>query len=158
MTTIPLKNEVSRLQAQTARYISDMNGRAEELHRVRMDLKTREERYKQETDDLFKRESELREQLLEDLKVIGLKSIKVAAGDAYFISKRTKYLAKSVIHFESWARENNLVKIDNDMVKTYLGRVESHGEQLPDFIERVESESISVRKSSAKEEEIPVTV
>lgn len=153
MTTTQIKNDISKLQAQTAKYIADMNGRAEELHRVRGELQTREERYKQETDDLFKREAELREQLLEDLKVIGLKSIKVVAGDSYFISKRIKYLAKSVIHFESWARENNLVKIDNEMVKTYLWRVESHGEQLPDFIEKVESDSISVRKAPAKDSE-----
>ena len=124
-----------------------MNSRAEELYKVRAELGTREEEYKQKTDTLFAREAELRSQILEDLRTIGLKSIKVMAGDSYFISKREKYLPKDLVKFDRWARENNLVTVNNEMVKTHLGRMET----LPDFIEKVESESISVRKASTKD-------
>jgi hypothetical protein len=133
-------------QEQAKQFIADMNAKAEELYTVRAELSTREEEYKQKTDNLFAREAELRAKILEDLRTIGLKSIKVTAGDSYFISKREKYLPKDLMKFDRWARENNLVTINNEMVKTHLGRMET----LPDFIEKVETESISVRKAPTK--------
>lgn len=138
----------SSKKTAAANYIQKMNERAEELSKVRAEIRVREEKWKEETDHLFARERELKESLLDDLQSIGLSSVKVASGESYFISKTHDFEIKNPLQYDSWARDQRCVRIDKLLVKQRLNAALKKGE-LPEFVQPVERETISVRQAKS---------
>lgn len=127
-------------------FMDDMNKLAEELYSVRQSLNTREEEFKKKTDDLYTKEAELKAILLEQLKAVGLKSVKVASGDSWFISNRPSVEILKESEFTAWAIEQNLVKPDSERIKQKLKDIVAHGGELPSSVRLVDRDSISIRK------------
>lgn len=128
-------------------FMQEMNDLAEELYKVRSDLSTREERFAKETDENYAKEALLKAQLLERLKAVGLKSVKVSSGDSWFISNRPSVEVLQEHNFNAWAVEQNLVKPDTDKIKAKLKAMVEKNETLPPSVRLVDRDSISIRKS-----------
>lgn len=134
-----------------AKFMKDLSFKAERLHKVRKDLATREERYARETESLFQEESNLKADLLSGLKLVNLASVRVRAGDTFFISKRSAFAFSNIKSLETWAVKNRLIKVDNELVKQKLKKIDTtKGLRLPSFVERTEVETISVRHNEPK--------
>ena len=125
-----------------------MKKKAELLYLTRQSLGSIEERFKEETDSLYKHEAELKAELLEDLKTVGLKSIKVASGDSFFISNRPGVEVKNEIAFNAWAIKEKLVKPDTERIKAFLKGLVDRKVKLPPCVEFTNRDSISIRKAA----------
>lgn len=141
-------------QKAAANFVAEMNARAERLAEVRGKLREREEQYKADTDAWFAEERQLKEQLLADLKTIGLKSIKTTSGESYVISTTHAYEARNPLELERWATEQRLVRVDRELIKSKLRTLDRAG-QLPEFITVIDKETISIRKPKAEGEAEP---
>lgn len=128
-------------------FVKEMNDMAEELYQVRVSLNTQEERFKRETDDLYNKEAFIKAQLLERLKAVGLKSVKVSSGDSWFISKKIGVSVLNELSFNAWATKNKLVKPDIEKAKDFLKKMIENKKELPPCVEFVDKDSISIRKS-----------
>lgn len=129
-----------------------MNKSAERLSYVRGQIRSREERFKEETDALFVEERALREDLLVGLKMMGLSSVRTSSGDSYVLAKTHDFEISNPLAFETWARDNRCVTIDKRAAKQRLLASFKEG-TLPEFAKPVDKETISVR-SAKKEEEV----
>lgn len=128
-------------------FMKGMNELAEELHKVRIDLNTREERFEKETSENYAKEALLKSQLLERLKAVGLKSVKVSSGDSWFISNRPSVEILQEKTFNAWAEEKGWVKPDSENIKQNLKIMIDRGMELPSCVRLVDRDSISIRKS-----------
>ena len=88
------------------------------------------------------------QELLEDLKTVGLKSIKVASGDSFFISNRPGVEVKNEIAFNAWAIKEKLVKPDTERIKAFLKGLVDRKVKLPPCVEFTNRDSISIRKAA----------
>lgn len=134
-------------KSAAAKFVGKMNDRAERLSVVRALINDRDEEYKRQTEALFTEEKELKEGLLEDLKTLGLSSVKVSSGDAYVISHKKDFIINDPIAANSWAKQNNCARVDKRILDTRLGEMLKKGDELPAFVEVSERETISIRKA-----------
>lgn len=135
-----------KAQTQAVKFVSEMNKVAEKLSKTRDEIRTREESWKKETDQLFADEKALKELLLQNLKTIGLQSVKVASGESYYISTTNDFKFPDPLVEEKWARENRCVRIDRTVLKQHL-REAYKKDELPEGVEVTERETINVRKA-----------
>lgn len=156
----PTKKTPATFQEKAAAalaFIAELKPRAEELWDIRNSLRMREEKYKIETDSLFKREAELKQQLMEGMKAAGQTSIKVQSGDTVSITVAKALEVSSEIQLLRFAIDNKFVSPRKDMVITYLKNLAKEGKELPSFARLVERESISVKKPTPKVEKTKAT-
>lgn len=132
-----------------AAFMGDLNAKAERLRQARKLLATREERYRKETEDLFREVATLKAAVLQGLKMVGLSSVKVRGGDTYFIAKRPTFEIKNPLSLRSWAVKQHLVRVDKEALHTRLLDL-SRKKKLPSFVVKREMETISVRKPDQK--------
>lgn len=132
---------------QAKSFFDEMNKLAEELYAVRMNLRTREEKFDAETKTLYDEEALLKKELIERLKSVNLSSVKVSNGDAWYISKRPGVVVLNEALFNRWALENRLAKPDLDLVKARLKTMVKEGKELPSMVEFIVQDTISIRKA-----------
>lgn len=130
--------------AAAADFMKGLHSKAEKLKETREFLAQREEEYKKMTDEAFATEKKLKEELLGDLKTLGLKSVKVANGDSFFISPRKSFIIKNEIAMMKWAELNKLMKPDTILLKQKLEAC-FKSNALPSFAEVEVKESISFK-------------
>lgn len=136
-----------------AGFMKELHDKAEKLRETRAWLSKREEQFKKDTEEHFALEASLKGELLQGLKVLGLKSVKVSTGESVIISTRKSFAFSNEIAMTKWAQENNLVRPDKELMKQKLTGLLSEGEKLPKFVEVVESESISLKKAPEAKKE-----
>lgn len=129
-------------------FIAAMNASAENLYAVRLRIRTKEERFKQETDADYAEEKALKADILAALKTIGLSSVKTAAGESYSISHTHDFVVKNPIAYDGWVKDHRFVREDKVLVKQGLTKALKEG-TLPEFVEAVPRETISVRAPKA---------
>lgn len=133
-------------------FVEEVKTTGEELAAVRLEIRSREERWKEETDHLYQREKALKEKMLEDLRGAGLASLKVSNGETFSISKTFDYRIINPIAYDTYARENRCVRVDSTAVKQRIRKAVEAGEKL-DFLELTERETISIRSPKKEKPE-----
>ena len=138
-------------------FIGEMNSRAEELFKVRKSLQPREEQFEEmkkkfdeDTRELYAKENELKQSLIETLNVIGLKSIKVQSGDSISMIKTRRLEILNDKSLLKWAIDNQLANPDKVKIKTQLETMVKNGETMPDFVTLKEVDSIRLNLPTVK--------
>lgn len=129
-----------------------MNQIAERLSAVRRLINNHEERFKQETDELYREEKQLREDILLGLKTMGLSSVRTESGESYFIAHTYDFEITDPLAYEVWARENRCVSIDKRLAKQRLLAL-SKEDQVPAFANPVPRDTINVRSPKKENNE-----
>ncbi len=130
-------------------FMADLNKRAERLYEVRREIERRDAEYKATNEALWGEENELKAKLITDLSAINLKSIKVASGDSFAIVKKTMFgFDPTNPKIKEWGIANNIMTIDKDLAKIKFNNIVKANGQLPEGVEKVERESITVRKAA----------
>jgi len=121
-----------------------LNEMAERLQQVRMNIKTAEARFKAETDADYTAEKELKAELVLGMKKIGIKSVGVIDGDTYALTKTHDFVTNNPIAEMEWAKTQRVLRIDRTLIKQrYRDALKKN--ELPDFVEAVPRETISIR-------------
>jgi len=138
-------------------FIGEMNKKAEELFNVRKSLQPREEqfealkqKFEEDTRELYAKESELKLALIENLNMIGLKSIKVKSGDSVSMVKTRRLEILDDKALLKWAIERQLATPDKMKIKIALESMVKEGKETPDFARLTEVDSIRLTMPTAK--------
>ena len=126
-------------------YVASMKAKAEELAGVRLELGSREARFKEETAVLYEREAALKGELMENLKTLGLSSIKASTGESYAITRVPTFKFTNPIAEDAWARSHQCTTIDRKTLAVKL-KLAFERKELPTEVEVGERETISIRK------------
>ena len=129
-----------------------MNTSAERLAYVRSQIRSREERFKEETDEFYLEEKQLREDILLGLRTMGLKSVGTSSGESYYISKTNDFEVTNPLEYENWARAERCVTVDKKAVRQRLTALLKAGNIMPTFVKVNERETINVRSAKEKTE------
>lgn len=144
-TVAKQKNKEEKIDAVKS-FMAEMNDTAESLYKVRSELNNREEKFKKETDEMYNLEALLKSQLLEKMKAVGMKSVKVESGDSWIISKKPAVEILNEAEFTVWAIKNKLIMPDKTKIKNKLQTMVKNNEELPLCVEFTNNDSISIRK------------
>jgi len=121
---------------------------AEELHEVRTEIHTIEERQKEELAEKKKYRDELQQKLIDSLNGVGLKSIKTEGGDNYTVAVRKRFaFTNGEIGRMKFAKEHNCMTPDNRLLEQKLKKLS----ELPDYVQVEEVPYMSVRKAKKEE-------
>lgn len=131
--------------------LKEITEKAERLYELRQLIAAKEAKVKEELDPLKAERDAMQTILVDDLKVVGLSSIKVASGETYTKATKKGIAVIDEIKALRWAIRENAVKIDS-VAATRLLR---NATVMPEGIAAVETNYISVRKpvQEAKYEE-----
>ena len=138
-------------------FIGEMNKTAEELFKIRKALQPREEKFEElkknfeiETRELYAKENELKQQLIEKLNTIGLKSIKVQSGDSVSMVKTRRLEILNDQALLKWAIANELANPDKTRIKIQLETMVKEGQEMPAFAKLTEVDSIRLNMPTVK--------
>lgn len=138
-------------------FIGEMNKIAEELFNVRKALQPREEqfeemkrKFEEDTQELYAKESELKSKLIEDLNMIGLRSIKVKSGDSISMVKTRKLDIIEPKALMDWAIKKQLASLDRIKIKAELESMVKAGQKMPEFVSLKEVDTIKLNMPTIK--------
>ena len=137
-------------KAQAAgKFMRELSGKAELLHKARKAIDAIKARHERELEAHFAKISKLKAEVLTGLKVVGLSSVKLRSGDAYYKTTSTTFEIKNPIAFDSWARQNRFVRIDREMSKRKLQTLAQKND-LPEWAIAKPVETIGFRNKPKK--------
>lgn len=116
-----------------------------ELLALKKEIKEIEERHAFELDPKKELLTKLQTAFIEQLTVSGLKSIKTEEAN-FSLASRTGFRFTNEVEAMKWAKKNNAVSID----KRLMGQVLKDLEKLPEFIEKVEQNYLTIKETTKK--------
>ena len=116
-----------------------------ELLALKKEIKEIEDRHALELDPKKALLTKLQTVFIDELTKLGLKSIKTDTAN-FALASRTGFKFTNEIEAMKWAKKNNAVSID----KRLAGQVLKDLEQLPDFIEKVENNYLTIKETIKK--------
>ncbi len=116
-----------------------------ELLSLKKEIKEIKERQESELKPKEDQLAVLQETFVNGLKEMGLSSIKTANA-SFSLASRVGFRFNNEIEAMKWAKKNNAVSID----KRLAGQVLKDLEELPPFIEKIESNYLTIKEKTNK--------
>ncbi len=126
--------------------IQELQLKAEKLAILRQGITEIENIAKEQTEHLKAQRDALQEELLADMARENVASLRVTGGDMYTRATRRGISIVNEVAARKWALENNAFSIDRIQVAQKL----KDATELPTGFEKVTTDYISIRKSTAK--------
>jgi hypothetical protein len=130
-----------------ASIIQKITEKAELLRSLRESINAREAEMKAELDAMKTERDALQATLLADMQKHKMLSVKVESGESFIRGKRQSIEIVSEMGALKWALEHKAVGVDKRLVAQKL----KGAKEIPNCFELVESEFISARKPTAKQ-------
>lgn len=123
--------------------IEKIQNKAERLYNLRRVIEQKEEDNKKDLETLKLERDDLNDELIEDMKRVGIPSFKVMSGDSITIKKRKGVEIVNEAQAFDWAIKNKAVSVN----KILLDQILKDIIDIPACFNLIETEFISVIKS-----------
>ncbi len=133
-----------------SKVIERIQNNAERLYEIRKAIATYEEHSKQELEAMKLERDAVQAVLLKEMGANNLSSMKVRSGDTFARQTRKSLEVLSEMGALKWALDNKCYALNRIAAMQVL----KDAKEVPTCFEVVESEFISVRKSTKKNEEV----